>query len=96
MIMWIAMQESPVGTKSQTLLYEGLDMAGNPAWVENLQDRKSGIPRIVPIKYWDFPPDATWANYRQELKSKGVKDPEFPKNPSYCVLGDSKEVPGIK
>ena len=96
MIMWIAMQESQVGTKSQTLLYEGLDMAGNPAWEENMNDRKSGIPRIVPVEYWNFPPDATWKTYRKVLVSKGIKSLNFPHNPSYCSLGDSKEIPGIK
>lgn len=96
MIMLIAMKESQVGSKSQTLLYEGLDMAGNPAWVDNMNDRKSGIPRIVPVEYWDFPPDATWEKYRQELAAKGVRDPSFPKNPSYCSLGNSEEIPGLK
>jgi hypothetical protein len=50
----------------------------------------------VPVEYWDFPPDATLAKYREVLVSKGVKDPIFLKNPSYCGLGNSEEIPGIK
>ena len=96
MIMLIAMKESQVEAVDQFALYEGLDLAGNPAWVENMQDREAGIPRVVPVEYWDFPPDATWAKYRDVLVSKGVKDPNFSKSPSYCSLGDSEEIPGIK
>jgi hypothetical protein len=96
MIMLIAMKESQVESVDQFALYEGLDMAGNPAWVENMNDRKAGIPRIVPVEYWDFPPDATWEKYRNVLVSKGIKDPSFATNPNYCSLGNSEEIPGIK
>ena len=96
MIMLIAMKESQVEKVDQFALYEGLDLAGNPAWVENREDREGGIPRIVPPEYWNFPPDATWEKYKQVLVSKGIKDPDFPKNPSYCSLGNSEEIPGIK
>ncbi|MFT7527694.1 MAG: hypothetical protein ACI9LY_002853 [Arenicella sp.] len=95
-IMLIAMKESKVEAVDQFALYEGLDLAGNPAWVENRQARQAGIPRIVPVEYWDFPPDATWAKYREVLVSKGVKDSIFLKTPSYCGLGNSEEIPGIK
>jgi hypothetical protein len=50
----------------------------------------------VPVEYWDFSPDATWSAYRDVLVSKGVKDPSLSNNPSYCSLGDSEEIPGIK
>jgi hypothetical protein len=35
MIMLIAMKESQVEAADQLALYQGLDLAGNPAWVEN-------------------------------------------------------------
>jgi hypothetical protein len=77
MIMLITIKESQVETVDPFELCTGLDLAGNPAWVENRRVRQAGVPRIMPVEYWDFPPDATLAKYREVLVSKGVKEPIF-------------------
>ncbi|MFT5612265.1 MAG: hypothetical protein ACI9WC_002772 [Arenicella sp.] len=41
MIMLIVMKESQVEAVDQFALYEGLDQAGNPAWVEKYAGQKS-------------------------------------------------------
>jgi hypothetical protein len=34
-----------------------------------------------------------WKTYRQILFNKGVRDPQFETNPSYCRFGNSTDVP---
>jgi hypothetical protein len=38
--------------------------------------------------------NVVWADDQAQLRKAGVKDPVLPKNPAYCALGDTTDVPG--
>lgn len=93
-LMVIAMKESNVGTIDGFTIYTGLKIGGRIAWNSNAKERAEGKPKVIPEKFLK-PTDTNmiWPEYRKILIKEGIKDPEFPKNPSYCKYGDSTEVP---
>ncbi len=93
-LMVIAMKESNVGTIDGFLIYTALDKFGKLAWDSNAKAKSEGKPKVLPNKYLTpQDPNMTWEDYRKEMIKLGVKDPAFPKNPSYCKYGNTTEVP---
>lgn len=93
-ILVIAMKESGVGGGTATTIYEGVHLGGASSWESNRKERDKQLPRVIPSEYLAIPDNATWSEYRQVLNRKGVKDPQFPVNPAYCILGNTREIPG--
>ncbi len=93
-LMLIAMKESKVGFFDETVVYHGVDFGGKSSWDQNSSERTAGLPRVVPHEHMrPKDPNVTWPEYRAWLVGKGVKDPQFPKSPAYCVHGNSTQVP---
>lgn len=93
-ILVIAMKESGVSGGTTTTIYEGVHLGGESSWQSNKKERDKQLPRVIPSEYLAIPDNATWSEYRQLLNSKDVKDPQFPVNPAYCILGNTRGVPG--
>ena len=93
-ILLIAMKESNVATATRDTIYQGVRVGGTSAWSKNASDRARGLPRVVPESAMEFGPFVLWADYQTELARRGVADPAFPTSPTYCLLGDSTDVPG--
>lgn len=91
-LFMIAMQESEVPETTRKIIYNGVTAFGESAWKENQRQKEDGLPKVVPIKNKDFPPNWSWEMYRHYLVMNGVKDPKFSGN-DYCNLGNSVEVP---
>jgi hypothetical protein len=93
-LLLIAMKESNVGAFDQRVVYQGVNLGGQRAWNANNAEHQRGLPRVVPGPYQrPTDPNVTWPVYRKMLVDNRVKDPVFPKNPSYCRHGDSTNVP---
>ena len=93
-LLVIAMKESKVRSFDEFVVYQGVNVGGGSAWNANAQQRRSGLPRVLPEKYLrPADPNMTWPAYRAMLVGLGVTDPPFPENPSYCRYGDSTTVP---
>ena len=93
-LLVIAMKESNVSTFDEKVVYKGVDKGGKKAWKANAEERKAGLPRIVPEQYLrPDDPNITWAPYRTILVKAGVKDPPFDQHPTYCTYGNSTTVP---
>ena len=93
-LLVIAMKESNVGDFDESVIYLGVKIGGEGPWNKNAVDRKAGLPKVVPEKYLrPADPNIDWPMYREMLFMQGVRDPPFEKNPSYCVYGNTTEVP---
>jgi hypothetical protein len=93
-LLLIAMKESSVALFDESMIYEGVNVGGEPAWKANAAERNAGLPRVVPERYLrPADPNVDWPTYRQMLVNQGVKDPAFEQNPAYCVYGNSTNVP---
>jgi hypothetical protein len=93
-LLVIAMKESNVGWFDENAIYTGVDLGGGGPWSSNMEERRAGLPKIVPENYLrPADPNVTWDNYRQRLVAAGVKDPNFPTGASYCAYGNSTVVP---
>ncbi|MHB8091760.1 MAG: DUF1353 domain-containing protein [Syntrophales bacterium] len=93
-LLVVAMKESTVSSFDEFLVYQGVNIGGMGPWNANATERKAGLPRVVPEKYLrPADPNINWPKYREMLFKQGVKDPPFEQNPSYCVYGDTTEVP---
>lgn len=93
-LLVIAMKESSVSRFDEFLVYHGVDKGGEAPWKANAEERKAGLPRIVPENYLrPADPNTNWPTYREMLVSQGVKDPPFEQTPSYCAYGDTTVVP---
>jgi hypothetical protein len=93
-LLLVAMKESKVRPFDEVLVYQGVNIGGGGPWNTNASERKLGLPRVVPEEYLrPADPNVNWPSYRDMLMKKGVKDPPFEQNPSYCVYGNSTEVP---
>lgn len=92
--MVVAVKESNVATFDEFLVYQGVDIGGGGPWNTNANERKVGLPRIVPEEYLrPADPNVNWPSYRDMLMKLGIKDPPFERKPSYCVYGNSTKVP---
>ena len=93
-LMLIAMKESGVGKFDEFLVYQGVDKGGAKAWKANAKERKAGLPRLLPPEYRrPADPNQDWPTYRVLLVEDGVVDPPFPRDPAYCIYGNSTSVP---
>ena len=93
-LLVIAMKESNVGDFDELAIYWGVYLGGEGPWNQNAAEQKAGLPKVVPEKYLrPADPNIDWPTYRKMLFMRGVKDPPFEKNPSYCVYGNTTEVP---
>lgn len=92
-ILLIAMKESGVDSATLTAIYEGVHLFGASAWNEDAAERARGLPKFIPDNYINFDGDTDWPTLREKLVKDGVRDPQFPMNPSYCSIGDAQVVP---
>ena len=93
-LLVITMKESRVGTFDEVVVYNGVNLGGQSSWDNNTKERKADRPRVVPAQYLrPADPNMNWPTYRAMLVQKGVTDPPFPQNPSYCSYGNSTSVP---
>jgi hypothetical protein len=93
-LLVIAMKGSSVSVFDEFLVYQGVDKGGAAPWKANAQQRRAGLPRIVPDNYLrPADPNTNWPSYRQVLVNQGIKDPPFEEHPKYCAYGDSTTVP---
>jgi hypothetical protein len=92
-ILLIAMKESDVSTAEALTIYEGVNFGGNPSWQSNQKEKEQHLPRVIPSEYLEIPENVTWSEYRKILLAKGIRDPKFQKAPSYCILGNSSDIP---
>ena len=95
-ILVIAMKESDVGVVDEATIYQGVHVFGQSAWDANGRERSQSLPRVVPERLRrPTDPNETWPSYRKVLVERGIKDPAFEKNPTYCSYGDSFKIPRI-
>ena len=93
-LLVIAMKESGVGRFDEVAIYQGVNVGGGSSWTANANERKAGLPRVVPDKHLrPSDPNIPWPSYRAFLIKEGVTDPPFPLNPSYCRYGNLTNVP---
>ncbi|TCJ15227.1 DUF1353 domain-containing protein [Parasulfuritortus cantonensis] len=93
-LLLIAMKESKVGSFDELAIFAGVSAGGESAWANNAKERSAHLPRIVPEKFLrPGDPNMNWKDYRKMLVAKGVRDPQFEANPSYCKFGNSTDVP---
>jgi hypothetical protein len=93
-LLVIAMKESSVSGFDEFLVYQGVDKGGTRPWNANANERKAGLPRIVPEEYLrPADPNTSWPAYREMLVNQGVKDPPFEQNPTFCAYGNTTVVP---
>jgi hypothetical protein len=92
-LLMIAMKESDVNGMDKWVIYNGVDWGGQSSWDDNARSRATGMIKVIPSQYRDFPDRVSWPEYQKELQKKGVQEtwPTQPKD--YCKLGDSNEVP---
>ena len=87
------MKESEVPTATRNIVYGMVRFWGEKAWNQNLQERLSKMPKVVPLDRKDFPPNWSWEKYRDEvLVKQKVTDPIFTGD-QYCVIGNGLDVP---
>jgi len=94
-LLLISMKESDVGKFDELAVYNGVVLGGQSSWDRNSKELQDGWPRIAPVGKRQLPPNGLWGAHRERLRSEGVRDPEFSKNPSFCKYGDSSDVPNI-
>ena len=93
-LLVIAMKESRVRAFDEFLVFQGVDKGGQGPWDANAEERKVGLPRVVPEEHLrPEDPNMGWPAYRQLLFEKGIKDPIFEPMPNYCLLGNTTNVP---
>ena len=93
-IMVLAMKESHVDFIDEAAVFRAVDIFGEKSWDDNKTARTSGLPRVVPKQYQDFPANLSWPEYRQLLHKVGIVDPVFTVGPKFCEFGNSTQVPG--
>jgi hypothetical protein len=91
-LFMIAMIESEVPESTAEKVFAGVRLFGDSSWEDNNNQRKSKMPKVIPIDRKDFPPNWSWEMYREYLMERGVEDPPFTGN-EYCNLGDTARVP---
>lgn len=61
-LLVIAMKESKVGAFDEFAVYQGVDKFGGSSWDSNANERKAGLPRVVPERYLrPTDPNVSWA-----------------------------------
>lgn len=93
-LMVLAMKESKVSGITAFLVYHGVNLFGQSSWDQNERERKAGLLRVIPRECLvPRDPNMDWPSYRKLLVWIQKKDPAFRQNPSFCVYGDTTEVP---
>ena len=92
-LMYIAMLESEVSAIDRAKIMSALTLAGGSAFRSNRRARGAGDFRVVPEHHRDIAATDRWSDFHARLKASGVADPGFEKAPSFCALGDRREVP---
>lgn len=86
-IMLLGMIETKVSTVGRLSIYSALRIAGESAWKDNRDDKRRGLPRVVPKSVLPIPDDAVWPDFRSAIASQGIR-PEPDETPStppaYC------------
>jgi hypothetical protein len=92
-LFWIAMKELNVPAVTRGLVYTGVDVGGGSAWQANRNERRQGMPKIVPVAYYPLSNTHTWKSARTELVRRGVRDPATAPDAAYCAAGNVAVVP---
>jgi hypothetical protein len=93
-LLIIAMKESNVGTFDEDVIYRGVQIGGLTAWINNADDMKRGLPRILPEPHrHPDDPNMNWPTYSQQLMDTGIKSLPVNDDGGYCRYGDSTNVP---
>ena len=67
------MKESTVAKKDRLIIFNAVRIGGSAAWNRNQEDKKKGLPRVIPSEYRSIPANTTWAEYRNYLVEHGVR-----------------------
>ncbi len=92
-LMMIAMKELRVKKSRRKLIYRGVHHGGKGAWASNGRLYAEGWPKIVPTARFSLADNMTWSEARFALRGEGVRDPLFPKEPAFCALGNTRDIP---
>jgi hypothetical protein len=99
LLFYEAMTEYGVTRWRRSLAYWAVRWRGQDVWDTNSKERKSGLPRIIPAKYLEIPPNSRWDDYRKYLTKEGVTAEPFPDppapQPSYCALDQKAETTDV-
>jgi hypothetical protein len=88
-IMYLAMEESGVDSKTRGTIYRTLRSFGEAAWKSNAADRQAHLPRILPPEYRTIPGGQSWKEYRAYLREQNVPlDSRSSVPPPYCAAAD--------
>lgn len=92
-LLMIAMKESSVDVGQRIAIYEGVRLGGGQPWLNNADEKKRGLARILPESSLDFGPEVIWREYRATLAPGLVTDLGVAQIPVYCALGNTTDVP---
>lgn len=85
-ILLLAMIESRVSLVTRQAVYRAVRFGGETAWESNRQDRRDGLPRVIPETDMALPALALWPSYRRDLFARGVRaEPKPGTVPAYCT-----------
>lgn len=84
-----AMIESKVPADTRIKMYTAVRAGGEPSWRTNQQERKNGLPRIIPDGFLDIDPLEVWSIYRSKLYVWGVRpEANVTQSPPYCAADE--------
>lgn len=92
-LLMIAMKESRVDTGQRVAVYDGVRVGGGQPWLNNADERKRGLVRVVPEASLDFGPEVLWRDYRTTLAGSVAPEPAVAEPPAYCLFGNTTDVP---
>jgi hypothetical protein len=95
-ILLFAMIESKVPIEERVAIYEAVRAGGAFAWRTNQEERKVGLPRIIPNGLPDIEPLDVWSSYRHKLYVWGARPEPWPaETPAYCAA-DEKNLADVR
>ena len=84
-LLRVAMAESKVDAFKRDIIWRAVRNFGQGPWTSNAREKGEGQPRVIPTNLLSIPPLMTWAEYRAQLFTKGVKAAPTPQTtPDYC------------
>ncbi len=92
-LLMIAMKESSVDSGQRFAIFEGVRLGGGQPWLNNADERKRGLVRVVPETSLDFGPEVLWHDYRTTLAASVLTELPVAEAPAYCVFGSTTDVP---
>lgn len=85
-LLRVAMAESRVAPAQRDIIWSAVRSFGSSAWAANARAKAEGQPRVIPASALPIPALVTWAEYRQKLKSEGLRAESTPTSaPEYCT-----------